>query len=489
MAKADNNRHSSSKPKTNGSRPFKLQGKGENGVQETPHRSIPQSQDAEKGVLSSMLQAPNECIGEAMEKLKAEQFYNPGRRVLFETLVELQDAGKPVDLITVNTLLIDRDQLEEVGGAAEIADILSFAPSAAHFDYYAEILRDKYTLREIIGACNENIQTAYGEVPRVDDLLDGFERDVLAIREKMGKKDEIVPMRDHVMEAIHTIEELFTNRDKLTGISTGFKDYDAMSNGLHGGEMTIIAARPSMGKTSLAMNIVENVALGGGHPVAVFSLEMSAQSLVQRMLCSTAGIEMHKLRGGFLSEKRDFPRLTQAAAKLAESGIYIDDTPSLSIMAMRAKARRLKKKHGIKMIMIDYLQLMRSESKRAQENRQQEVAEISSGVKALAKELDVPIIVLAQLNRSPETRAGSNRPKLSDLRESGSIEQDADVVGLLMREEYYAENDEQRSEMAGKSVLIIAKQRNGSTGDIPLTFRKELMRFENRAPDPGEGEG
>jgi len=488
MSAAEPNRNSPAKNKSNGKRPFKLQENGNGDADEGRHRSVPHSPDAEKGVLSSMLQAPNECIGEAMEKLKSDQFYNEGRRILFETAIELFDGGKPVDLISLNTILIDRDQLDMVGGPGEIADILSFAPSAAHFDYYAEILRDKYTLREIINAANESIQRSYGEVARVDDLLDNFERDVLAIREKMGKKDDIIPMRDQVMEAIHLIEELFTNRDKLTGISTGYKDYDAMSNGLHGGEMTIIAARPSMGKTSLAMNIVENVAIGGGHPVAVFSLEMSSQQLVQRMLCSVAGIEMQKLRGGFLSEKRDFPRLTQAAAKLAESNIFIDDTPSLSVMAMRAKARRLKKKHDIQMIMIDYLQLMRSETKRAQENRQQEVAEISSGVKALAKELNVPIIVLAQLNRSPETRAGSNRPKLSDLRESGSIEQDADVVGLLMREEYYAENDEERGEMAGKSVLIIAKQRNGSTGDVNLTFRKELMRFEDRAPEPGEGE-
>jgi replicative DNA helicase len=232
------------------------------------------------------------------------------------------------------------------------------------------------------------------------------------------------------------------------------------------------------------MNIVENVAIGSKVAVGVFSLEMGADQLTQRLLCSQAGISMTKVMSGMLSENRDFPRIQHAAAKLSECKIYIDDTPSLSIMALRAKARRMKKQFGIELIMIDYLQLMRSESKKAQDSRQQEVAEISQGVKALAKELRVPVIVLAQLNRGPETRTGSNnRPRVSDLRESGSIEQDADVVTLLMREEYYAESDEEREEKSGRSVLIVGKNRNGATGDVPLTFRKELMRFESRARD------
>ena len=264
-----------------------------------------------------MLQAPNECIGEAMEKLKPEQFYSIGRQILFSALIELHDGGNPADLIALTTLLRDRDELDKVGGPAELADILSFAPSAAHFNYYAEVLRDKYVLRQIITSCNDGIEQAHGDVARVADLLDNFEREVLAIREGIDKKDGILSMRDQVMEAIHMIEEMFTNRDKLTGIQTGYTDYDKMTNGLHGGEMTIIAARPSMGKTSFAMNIVENVALDQGMPVAVFSLEMSSQQLVQRLLCSQAGIEMGKLRSGFLSEKRDFPRLTKAASRLA----------------------------------------------------------------------------------------------------------------------------------------------------------------------------
>ncbi len=460
-----------------------LQSANPEGAAQDVQRVIPNSPDAEKAVLSSMLQAPNECIGEAMVKLNSDQFYSPSRQILFETIVELHDNGQPVDIVALTQLLGDRKQLEQAGGPAELAEILTFAPSAAHFGYYSDIIRDKFVLREVIRSSNENIGRAYDEVPSVAALLDEFEREVLAIRESVDKEDAIKPMRDQVMEAIAQIEEQFNNRDSVSGVPTGFKDLDEKTNGLHGGEMFIVAARPSMGKTSFGMNIVENVALREQRPVAVFSLEMSSLALVQRLLCSQAGIDMNKMRSGFLSEKRDFPRLTQAASRLAEAKIFIDDTPSLSIMAMRAKARRLKKQHNIELIAIDYLQLMRSESRRAQDNRQQEVAEISSGLKAIAKELNVPVLVLAQLNRGPETRTGSNRPRLSDLRESGSIEQDADVVGLLMRDAYYAENEDERDEMAGRSTLILAKQRNGATGDIPLTFRAELMRFEDRAPD------
>ena len=258
-----------------------------------------------------------------------------------------------------------------------------------------------------------------------------------------------------------------------------------MTDGLHGAEMFVIAARPSMGKTALAMNIAEHVALEAKKPVAIFSLEMSSQQLVQRLLCSRAKVNLQRVRDGFLSE-RDFPNLTTAASKLAESKIYIDDTAGLNILELRAKARRLKTQHDIQLIVIDYLQLLKSTSKRAQDNRQIEITEISNGVKALAKELAIPIIVLAQLNRNPENRTGESkgRPRLSDLRESGAIEQDADIVTLLVREEYYADSDEEKAESEGKATLIIAKQRNGPVGDVPLTFLKEFTRFEDRARGP-----
>jgi len=289
-------------------------------------------------------------------------------------------------------------------------------------------------------------------------------------------------MKDQVMEAIEAIEQLYERRGGITGLATGFADFDKMTDGLHGSEMIVIAARPSMGKTALDMNIAEHVAVDQKKAVAVFSLEMSAQQLVQRLLCSRARVNLGRVRDGFLSE-RDFPALTSAASKLAESKIFIDDSAGISILELRAKARRLKSQHGIEAIFSDYLQLLRSTSRRAQDNRQIEIAEISSGLKALAKELSIPIVVLAQLNRNPEQRAGDSkgRPRLSDLRESGSIEQDADLVGLLVREEYYADSEEEKREAEGKATLIIAKQRNGPVGDVNLTFLKEFTRFETRA--------
>jgi replicative DNA helicase len=283
------------------------------------------------------------------------------------------------------------------------------------------------------------------------------------------------------MQAIEQIEKVYENRGSVTGLPTGFTEFDQMTSGLHQAEMIVIAARPSMGKTALAMNIAEHVALVEGKPVAVFSLEMSSQQLVQRLLCSRAKVNLQRVRNGFLSE-RDFPSLTAAASRLAAAKLFIDDSPGLSIAELRAKARRLVASHQVQLLVIDYLQLLRSTSRRAQDNRQIEISEISGGIKSLAKELNIPIIVIAQLNRQPDARAKEGgRPRLSDLRESGSIEQDADVVGLLVRPEYYETDEEAKQEKAGEAELIIAKQRNGPTGDVPLTFLKEYTRFENRA--------
>jgi replicative DNA helicase len=321
----------------------------------------------------------------------------------------------------------------------------------------------------------------------VPSLLDEVEGHINSIaRERFQARS--LSMKDQVMEAIESIEKLYERRGAITGLPTGFAELDEMTDGLHESEMFVIAARPSMGKTALAMNIAEHIAVDQRMPVAVFSLEMSSQQLVQRLLCSRARVNLKKVRGGFLTE-RDFPSLTSAASKLAESKIFIDDTAGLSILELRAKARRLKTQHDIQLIVIDYLQLLRSTSRRAQDNRQLEIAEISSGIKALAKELAIPIVVLAQLNRNPENRSGDSkgRPRLSDLRESGSIEQDADLVALLVREEYYADSEEEKQEAEGKATLIIAKQRNGPVGDVPLTFLKEYTRFETRARSEPEG--
>lgn len=426
--------------------------------------------------------SPLDLIGLAIEKIYADHFFVPSHRILFEILVEYHDANKPIDLISLTQVLMDRGQLDQVGGATALADVYSFAPSTAHFEFYVDIIKGKTTLRQIIQSCTESIARAYDDQEDIAGLLDEVERNILAIRESQEREQAFRSMKEEVMEAVEHIEKLYQNKDSIVGLSTGFKDLDEMTSGLHGGEMVIIAARPSMGKTSLAMNIVEHVGISLGKPVAVFSLEMGTQQLVQRLIGSRAGIEMQKLRsGGFLS-KSDFPKIMEVANKLASSPIFIDDSPGLSILELRAKARRLKKmtQGELALIAVDYLQLLRSNSRRAQENRQIEIAEISAGLKALAKELGIPILVLAQLNRQPEQRGGG-KPRLSDLRESGSIEQDADVVGLLVREEYYADDEEERQEVEGKAELILAKQRNGPTGDIPLTFIKKTMRFVDRA--------
>ncbi len=446
------------------------------------HRLLPQSSDAEQGVLSSILLAPKEVGGLCVEKgIRKEHFHIPAHSSIYEVLLEMYDQRQPIDVITLTQVLRDRKMLDQVGGPAFVTDLFTFLPTAANASYYIEILDEKFTLRAIIRVCTEYAARSYDEQSEVTMLLDEVETRVMEIS-KERYKDKVASMKDQVMAAIHAIEELYTNRGGMTGFSTGFATLDKMTDGLHRAEMFVIAARPSMGKTALAMNMAEHVAIEQKKPVAVFSLEMSASQLVQRLLCSRARVDLGNVRNGLLSE-RDFPNLTAAASKLAESKIFIDDTAGLSILELRAKARRLKSQHGIEAIFIDYLQLLRSTSRRAQDNRQIEIAEISSGLKALAKELDIPIVVLAQLNRNPEQRSGDSkgRPRLSDLRESGSIEQDADVVGLLVREEYYADSDEEKKESEGKATLIIAKQRNGPVGDVPLTFLKQFTRFENRA--------
>jgi replicative DNA helicase len=452
------------------------------------HRAPPHSVDAEQGVLGSMLLSPREAIAECVEKINEQYFYVPAHQTIYNVLVDLWNAGQAIDLITFTQVLRDRNLLESVGGAAFVTSLFTFVPTAANIEYYLEIVRDKYILREIIAAATESVRRAYDEQDEVNDLLDEVEQRIFAVGEDRFK-GQMLSMKEQVMSTLESIEKLFENKGAITGVSTGFRDLDKLTSGLHRSEMIVIAARPSMGKTALAMNIAEHAAIEAKLPVAIFSLEMSAQQLVQRMLCSRARVNLAKTRDGFLAEA-DFPKLTHAASKLAEARIFIDDTAGLSILELRAKARRLKAQQDIQLVIIDYLQLLRSTSRRAQDNRQLEIAEISAGLKGLAKELNVPIIVVAQLNRNPEIRTGSGKgvPRLADLRESGSIEQDADVVGLLMREEYYADTDEEREELKGQAQLIIAKQRNGPIGDVKLTFLNQFTRFEDRADEVAEPE-
>jgi replicative DNA helicase len=449
------------------------------------HRALPQSLDAEKGLLGSVLLSST-VLDDSISQIEAGHFHLPAHQKIYELLVEMRNAGKPIDLISVTQHLEDRKLLDEVGGASVVTDLLTFVPTAANADYYREILREKFLLRKVITVCTEYAARSYDEQGDVKILVDEVEKKILEIGEERVSSS-IPTMKEMVNDAITSIEQLVANKGGITGLSTGFHVLDNMTSGLHAGEMFVIAARPSMGKTALAMNIAEHVALDAGKPVAVFSLEMSSPQLVQRLLCSRARVDSKKLRDGFIG-KQELGSISSAAGLLSKAKMFVDDTPGLSILELRAKARRLHNREGIKLVVIDYLQLLRSNSRRAQDNRQIEIAEISSGVKALAKELKIPVIVLAQLNRNPESRTGESkgRPRLSDLRESGSIEQDADVVALLVREKYYAEDDEARKEAEGKATLIIAKQRNGPTGDVPLTFLEDYTRFEDRAEERRE---
>ena len=449
------------------------------------HRTPPHSVEAEQGVLGSMLISPRETIAECVEKINEEYFYVPAHRTIYDVLVDLWNTRQGIDLITFTQVLRDRNLLDSVGGAAFVTNLFTFVPTAANVQYYLEIVRDKYILRQIISAATESVRRAYEEQEEVDSLLDEVEQKIFDVGEDRFK-GQMLSMKDHAMQAIETIERLYERKGSITGISTGFVEFDRMTSGLHPSEMVVIAARPSMGKTALAMNIAEYVAINEKLAVGVFSLEMSSQQLVQRMLCSRARVNLQRVRDGFLGE-RDFPSLTAAASKLAEARMFIDDSASLSILELRAKARRLKAQHDVSLIIVDYLQLLRSTTRRAQDNRQLEISEISAGLKALAKDLKIPVIVVAQLNRQPEQRTGG-KPRLSDLRESGSIEQDADLVGLLVRPELYEEDEEARVEKAGEAELIIAKQRNGPVGEIPLTFLKEYTRFETRARNVSEPE-
>src|SRR6266487_1113048 len=379
------------------------------------HRAPPHSVEAEQGVLGSMLISPRDAIAEVVEKINEEYFYVPAHQTIYSVLVDLWNAGQAIDLITFTQVLRDRNLLETVGGAALVTSLFTFVPTAANLGYYLEIVRDKYILRSIIAASTESVRRAYEEQDEVGNLLDEVEQKIFAVGEDRSK-GQMLSMKDQVMEAIESIEKLYERKGGITGISTGFVEFDRMTSGMHASEMIVIAARPSMGKTALAMNIAEHVSINEKLPVGVFSLEMSSQQLVQRLLCSRARVNLQKVRDGFLGE-RDFPSLTAAASKLAE--------------------------------------------------------------------LKIPVIVVAQLNRQPEARSGG-KPRLSDLRESGSIEQDADLVGLLVRPEIYEEDEEARAEKAGEAELIIAKQRNGPVGEIPLTFLKEFTRFETRARNVSE---
>jgi replicative DNA helicase len=449
----------------------------------TVDRLPPHSPEAEMGVLGCVMLSPNECMGQCIEKFKAdgEVFYDLRHQTIFTTLAAMYDSREAIDVITLQQQLKNKQLLEQVGGIAYLASLPDAVPSAANLSYYLDIVQEKFLLRKMIHTCTDVVGRVYEFEGEVDMLMDEVERDILRISESRVQS-QTKTIKDLVKNAITTIEDFHQRQGLLTGVATGFTDLDKMTSGLHAGEMIVIAARPSMGKTSLAMNIAEHVAIEQKLPVGVFSLEMTSESLVLRMLCSRSRVNLRNVRDGFLAE-RDFPKLTGAAGKLASAPLFIDDSSALSILQLRAKARRMAQQHGIKLFVVDYLQLLHSTARRA-ENRQQEIADISNGIKSLAKELEVPIIVLSQLNRELE-KDKNRKPRLSDLRESGAIEQDADVVGLLYKPS--SGDDDESGASAGEEQeavavnLLIAKQRNGPTGDVNLTFLKSFTRFESAA--------
>lgn len=446
------------------------------------HRLLPQSPSAEQGILASLLLAPTEVSGLCSEKrILPACFHIAAHAIIFTELMAMVDAGLPVDVVTVSQRLRDKNLLEQCGGPAFVTELFCFLPTFANAGFYAEIVDEKHTLREIIRVCTEYAARSYDEQHNVAELLDELETKVLAIRPAQSSK--LKTMKELASAWVESLEKAQRHKGKISGHSTGIHTIDQITDGLHPTQVIVIAAGTSHGKTALSMNIAEHIAVEQGKPIAVFSLEMSSQELANRMGCSRARVDPFRIRDGFLSD-RDFPAITAAASKLASAPIYIDDTRGISIQELRARARRLKQKNRIEAVFVDYLQLLRSETGRRYENRQIEISQISAGLKAMAGELSVPVVVLCQISRDVERT--ERVPKLSDLRESSAIECDADVVAFLVRPEMWADNDEARKAVEGEAMLHIRKNRNGPLGDVRLTFLKQFCRFEARASEQEE---
>ncbi len=443
-------------------------------------RVPPQDLEAEAAVLGSVI-LENECLGEIVQVLASEAFYSRRHQVMYDAMVALYDRRNAIDLLTLRDELTRGGMLDEVGGVQYLAEVVESVPSAANALHYARIVAERATLRSLINACTGILRDAYEGGDRAEDILDSAEKRIFDIAEKRSS-GEAEPLSELLKRTFERIDRFHERKGGYTGIPSGFMDLDRLTAGFQNAEMIIVAARPSMGKTTLVLNIALHVALEEKTPVALFSMEMSQQMLAQNLLCMYAKVDASKLRTGIMSGSQ-LETLVHAAGSLSEAPIYIDDTPGMSILQLRAKARRLAALHGIRLVIVDYIQLM---SAPGEESRQQEIAAISRGIKALARELDLPVIALSQLNRSPEAREG-HKPRLGDLRESGALEQDADVVVLLHRPGYYTGGaDEDGMRAPGEETeLIIAKQRNGPTDNVKLTFYKNLLRFESYASQNG----
>ncbi len=432
----------------------------------------PHSLEAEAAVLGGIL-LDNTALDRVAEHVSAEDFYREAHRKIFRAASELSQRSEPIDLLTLTEALKTRGELAEVGGAAYVSELADRALSAANIQYHARIIREKAILRGLIATASEIVSRGYEAREEVARFVDEAEQAIYQIAEKKTR-GAFTRVGDMITETFRHIEQLYERKEMVTGVATGFTDLDRMTAGLQPSDLIIVAGRPSMGKTSFCLNIAEHVAIENGTGVAVFSLEMSKEQLVLRMLCSQARVDLSKVRTGFLAQK-DFPRLAEAAGRIHDAPIYVDDTPALSALELRAKARRLKRDKDAKLglIIVDYLQLMRGSGAR-DDSREQEISQISGSLKALAKELRLPVIALSQLNRQVEGR-NPPKPRMADLRESGAIEQDADVIAFIYRDELY--NPQSRDQ--GVAEIIIAKQRNGPVGDVRLAFRSEYTRFEN----------
>src|SRR5690625_2658563 len=430
-------------------------------------RIPPHNIEAEQAVIGAVFLEPN-AFSTAAERLTPADFYRASHQVIFEAMFSLFEKGEPIDIVTVTTFLANSDKLDIAGSVTYLTDIAGSVPTAANISYYSKIVEEKALLRRLIHTATNIVTETFAKEDEVSEVLDEAERSILEVSSRQNAS-AFKPIKDVLIDVYDNIEQLHNAKSDVTGIPTGYRDLDRMTSGFQRNDLIIIAARPSMGKTAFALNIAQNVAIKTTENVAIFSLEMGAEQLVQRMLCAEGNIDSQRLRTGKL-EQDDWGKLTMAMGSLSHAGIYIDDAPGIRVTDIRSKCRRLKQEHGLGMIIIDYLQLIQG-SERSKENRQQEVSEISRSLKSLARELEVPLIALSQLSRGVEARQ-DKRPMMSDLRESGSIEQDADIVGFLYRDDYYDNESEQQN-----IEIILAKQRNGPTGTVELAFVKEFNKF------------
>ena len=452
-------------------------------------RALPHAVGPEKSVISTCLQDPQEYIGLAIEfGITEDHFYLPSNRIVFGRILDLFGKGIEIEIVSLVQGLLDDGLLDRAGGPSAVAGLYTYAPSPVSFAYHLKLIRDKHILRSLIDVSSRTIAAAYDAPGEAAEALDEAERSIMAIRDGADAADAPKTIKQAVSGVITELHEMLQGETTVAGVTTGFAELDRKTSGMKPGDMFVIAARPSMGKTALMMNIVEHVCLELSKACLVFSAEMSTHQLTRRLVFSRARYASGEINRGVKPDKGTLQRIQRVALDVAAAKLHIDDTPNISINQIRAKARRKKRDAGIEFIAIDYLQLLKSRSKQAENSREREISEISSGIKILAKELGIPILILAQLNRGPESRAGKNVgvPRMSDLRESGSIEQDADMVGLLYRKAYYAESDDEKAATAGWAQLELAKNRSGETGSIPLTFVADLMRFESGHPQQEE---